>query len=115
MMLESVEMVESIPGVPSSSDGYGSTDVDGNESDSDSADTTMQADIDQNEADADAAIAALQTDVDGNESDADAADEVLRHFRCRPLPAAACAPNHRRTRAHRHARAAARPAARAGS
>eukprot|EP00943_MAST-04B_sp_MAST-4B-sp1_P008619 g8619.t1 len=31
MMLESVDMVESIPGVPSSSDGYGSTDVDGNE------------------------------------------------------------------------------------
>ena len=38
-------------------------DVDQNESDSDSADTTMQADIDGNEADADAAIAALQADV----------------------------------------------------
>ena len=44
-------------------------DVDQNESDSDSADTTMQADIDGNEADADTAIAALQADVDGNESD----------------------------------------------
>ncbi|MDB4212738.1 tail fiber domain-containing protein [Flavobacteriaceae bacterium] len=52
-------------------------DVDQNESDSDSADTTMQADIDGNELDADAAIAAVQTDVDGNEADADAAIAAL--------------------------------------
>ena len=49
------------------------TDVDGNESDADSAIAAVQADVDQNESDADAAIAAVQADVDQNESDADAA------------------------------------------
>ena len=49
------------------------TDVDGNESDADSAIAAVQSDVNQNESDADAAIAAVQADVDQNESDADAA------------------------------------------
>ena len=48
-------------------------DVDGNESDADTAIAAVQADVDQNETDADAAIAAVQADVDQNETDADAA------------------------------------------